>query len=125
MAQMKVRILHFEDDSFDAEIIARELKGLPYQTTVIRAAEEREFETLLGREHFDLIICDSGLPGYDSLKALEAAKVAQPGTPFIFLSGTDSMKLKTQGLSAGAQAFLNKSDLGALVTEIRRLFGDR
>jgi len=83
-----LRVLHLEDSPLDAQLVQSTLEagGADYEVTHVK--NRKEFEAALGRESFDVILCDYVLPGYDGLSALEFARKAAPGIPFILLSGT-------------------------------------
>lgn len=105
-----MKILHFEDDSLDAELTARELRKLGRPFSILRVATQEEFETALDREKFDVIISDSGIPG-NSIDVLALAREKQPAVPLVFLSGSEYPGVQTEAINRGAAAFVNKRDL--------------
>ncbi len=66
-----LRVLHLEDSRLDAELIQSTLRAGSPDYEVTHAKNREEFETVLGRDRFDVILCDYVLPGYDGLSALE------------------------------------------------------
>jgi signal transduction histidine kinase len=77
------------------------------------------FLTALQRPDFDVILSDSGVPGYDGRAALAAAHERCPGVPFIVVSGSPHRNnVETaEAQPAGAVA---KSELEQLSPTIRR-----
>ena len=116
----QVRILHFEDDAFDAELVVRELRNLRCEHSVKRAATQEEFENALGSEVFDVVISDSGIPG-SSVDVLALTQAKQPSAPVVFLSGSEFPKVREEALRRGAAAFLSKSHLPDLTITIAKL----
>jgi DNA-binding NarL/FixJ family response regulator len=116
----QVRILHFEDDAFDAELIARELRNLRFEHSIKRVATQEEFEDALGSEPFDVVISDSGIPG-SSVDVLSLARAKQPSAPVVFLSGSEFPKVREEALRRGAAAFLSKNRLPDLTITISSL----
>jgi signal transduction histidine kinase len=116
---MKLRILHLEDNADDADLVRLSLArgGLNCDITPVNSGVA--FMAALERPEFDVILSDSGVPGYDGRDALAAAHDRCPGVPFIVVSGfpqrdNDSHR---SARPAGAVA---KSALEQLVPTIRQ-----
>ncbi len=113
------RILHLEDDPSDAQLVA----GLLQQDGVdadLRWVDRRStFEAAL-EEPWDLILADFALPGVTHLEALELAQARQPGTPFIYLSGTFGEEMAVAALQHGATDYLLKERLDRLGSAVSR-----
>jgi DNA-binding NarL/FixJ family response regulator len=70
---------------------------------------------VLDKGGFDVILCDSSLPGFDGKAALAMAQAKCPEAPFLFVSG-HFLAARMDGLTpAGAKAVISKSDLKSLV----------
>jgi signal transduction histidine kinase len=84
---MKLRILHLEDNDADAELvrIALARSGLNCDIMPVNSADS--YVAALQQPDFDVILCDSGVPGYTGQSALTAAHEHCPGVPFIVVSG--------------------------------------
>jgi PAS domain S-box-containing protein len=115
-----LRVLHLEDSRLDAELIQSTLRAGSPDYEVTHAKNREEFETVLGRDRFDVILCDYVLPGYDGLSALEFARKAAPDVPFILLSGTLGEELAVECLKTGATDYILKQRLNRLVPSVRR-----
>jgi len=82
-----LRILHLENNTGDAELIAAALEAGGLGGDVTRVATHADFLAALeGR--FDLILADYTLPAFDGLSALKIAQERCPEVPFIFISDT-------------------------------------
>jgi signal transduction histidine kinase/CheY-like chemotaxis protein len=84
---MTLRILHLEDNEDDAELIRLTLarSGLPCDIRNVNSGED--YLAALQGADFDLILSDSGIPGYNGTEAMSAARDRCPAVPFIFVSG--------------------------------------
>lgn len=84
---MKLRILHLEDNAADADLVRISLArgGLNCDIQSVNSADA--FLAALQRPEFDVILSDSGVPGYDGRSALAAAHEHCPEVPFIVVSG--------------------------------------
>ncbi|HWD20870.1 MAG TPA: response regulator [Verrucomicrobiae bacterium] len=114
------RILHLEDSSADAELIATMLNLEGLACELIRASDRKSFEDALCQQEFSLILCDHGVPGYDGFTALQTAIKVQSGVPVIMLSGSLDDVHAVECLKAGATDYILKQRLPRLVPAIRR-----
>ncbi len=110
---MKLQILHLEDNRDDVELIRHTLarSGLDFELRAVDSASD--YLLALAEEHYDVILSDSGLPGYDSRAALAAAKARSPATPFVVVSASSSRL-------PGSAAFVSKTDMTQLADVIQR-----
>lgn len=116
---MKLRILHLEDDVNDVELVRRSLGRQGLECDIHAVSTGTDYVTALERKQFDVILSDSGLPGYDSRTALAAAHERCPGVPFIVVSGAPQPRTPAEKASPpGATAHVPKTDmkqLGAVI----------
>ena len=77
---MKLRILHLEDNAMDADLVRASLArgGLNCDIQPVNTGDA--FIAALQRPEFDVILSDSGVPGYDGRAALAAAHDHCPPT---------------------------------------------
>lgn len=115
-----MRVLHLEDSSPDAELVAMRLAQDWPDCQVQRAASRQQFETALQTGQFDLILSDYTLHGYDGLSALELARTQCPEKPFIFLSGTIGEERAIEALKRGATDYVIKDRPSRLVPAMRQ-----
>lgn len=120
----ELRILHLEDNRFDAELIHQILSAQGMMCEVVRVDKAADFAAALGQGPFDLIISDYTLPSYNGLEALAVARHKQPDVPFIFVSGTIEEELAIESLKQGAADYVFKNRLSRLVPAVRRALKD-
>lgn len=117
------RILHLEDDAFDAELIQRTLTKEAFVSEVRWVTSCSEYLAALDTGAFDVILSDNGLPGMDGLGALQIARQKYPDVPFLFVLGHLGDAGSVERLkAAGATDCLLKSDLPRLAAAIGRVF---
>ncbi len=114
-----MRILIFEDQPLDAELIEYELEraGLPCET---RRAETRD-ELVRWLEEFrpDLILSDYAVPRFDGMAALALARQLAPTVPFIIVTGSVNEETAVRCMHAGASDYLIKNNLARLGPAVR------
>ena len=112
----RLQILHLEDNTLDAELVALRLEreGVPADVQVVYSAAE--FETRLRERPPDLILADYALPGYDGLAALTLTRQVLPHVPYIFVTGEMGEELAIETLKQRSQRENRK--LRDIATEI-------
>jgi len=118
----QLRVLHLEDNSWDAELIRGELEKSKIPCSITQIWTEKDFNATLKKGGFDIILSDSQLPGFETLKALTRTREVCPSMPFIFVTGTTSPAMKANAFFRGASDFISKDNLPKLVSLIDRLF---
>jgi two-component system, cell cycle sensor histidine kinase and response regulator CckA len=119
-----MRILHIEDNLHDAELILGLLEAEWPGCDVKVVSNRPELISLLETQKYDLILSDFSLGSFTGLDALKMAQDREPGTPFIFLSGTIGEDRAIEALKAGAQDYLIKDRMKRLITAIHRALKD-
>jgi signal transduction histidine kinase/CheY-like chemotaxis protein len=85
---MSLKILHLEDNAADAELVKRALTHGQVDCEVDNVGSADAYERALRQRAYDVILSDSGVPGYDGREALQRALDTRPGIPFIVVSGS-------------------------------------
>jgi signal transduction histidine kinase len=117
---MTLRILHLDDNPDDVELVrfALERGGLDCR---IEAVSDRDgYVAALRARTFDLILSDSGIPGYDGGAAITAARDACPDVPFIVVSGGVDKSSRALPQSEHVAARVSKNELGRLAATIEQ-----
>jgi signal transduction histidine kinase/DNA-binding response OmpR family regulator len=109
-----------EDSALDAELILNALQGADLRFDVARVESRREYVQRLDARPWDLILADYQLPGFDGVAALRLARLRQPDTPFLFVSGALGEELAIETLKSGATDYVLKDRLERLVPSVRR-----
>jgi DNA-binding response OmpR family regulator len=116
---MNRRILVIDDEEPIRNLVSLFLRknGFVVQTAPTgNAASE-----LLDKGHFDLIILDGDLAGESGLDVLRALRTKGAQMPIVMFTGSLEAELRQKALSAGANAFVKKTEpLNALFVEICR-----
>jgi len=118
--ERRIRVLHLEDDTRDAAVIAYKLKAGGLSCDILHVAEREAFESALERERFDLVLCDHNLGDYDGVTALKLCRAKHPDTPVIMISGTLSEDEAVDCLRAGATDYVLKQRLQRLPPAVSR-----
>jgi PAS domain S-box-containing protein len=106
------RVLVLEDRQVNQKVIQKQLKKLGADCAL--AANGVEGLAILGRQDFDLILCDCSMPemnGYDFTRALrlrEAAEAKDRRVPVIALTANAFREDADQCIAAGMDDFISK-----------------
>lgn len=117
----KLRILHVEDNASDSFLVQRTLERYGFEVEMTTVSTPAEYLQGMSSGSLDLILADSGLPGFSGKAALELARTRCPHVPFIFVSGAADEAQALGSLGAGAADFVQKDRLWQLIAAIRRL----
>src|SRR5688572_24146852 len=117
-----MHLLHLEDSTTDAELIAILIHREWPACDIRHVATQSEYREALDAGGFDLILSDYSLPGFDGLSALSMARAHFPTTPFLFLSGTIGEERAVEALKRGATDYVIKDRPTRLVPAIRQAF---
>jgi CheY-like chemotaxis protein len=118
---MKVRILHLEDNDDDAALVRMSLarSGLPCK--IVQVSNGEGYRKALQAPQFDVILSDSGVPGYDGEAARAAARACCPDIPFIIVSGGDPRPEEPAPVAERISLRVPKTDLASLAPAIRQV----
>ncbi|HBC88816.1 MAG TPA: hypothetical protein DCZ94_17880 [Lentisphaeria bacterium] len=119
-----VLILYLEDNPRDAELVRDKLQQIGMGCELRVAIDRAEYEAALDQTHFDLILSDYSLPGYDGMSALALARVKQADVPFILISGTLGEEQAVDCVLRGATDFVLKQRLNRLVLAVVRALAE-
>ncbi|MEN3951834.1 response regulator [Iodidimonas sp. SYSU 1G8] len=115
-----LRLLMLEDSAIDAELSCLHLARSSLDVTTTVARGKREFLDALAEGGFDIIVADYSLPDFDGLQALDVAREAAPGTPFIFLSGVIGEEFAAEAVKRGATDYVLKRNMARLPAAVER-----
>ncbi len=115
-----IRILHLEDNYLDARLIQERLVEEGLDPSIHLVATENQFLEALKVGHYDLILADFYLPGFDGLKALEIVQRYGLYTPVILISGKLGEEAAIESLQKGAIDYILKDYLQRLGPAVRR-----
>ncbi|OGR45397.1 MAG: hypothetical protein A2X35_03920 [Elusimicrobia bacterium GWA2_61_42] len=121
---MPKEILYIEDSAEYAEIAIQVLKKSDPDCEVRLTDSLPEAKRLLKTKHFDLVLSDFNLKGFDGRDVIEACGALVPGLPLILLTGALSDETAVELLKMGATDYILKdrvarlpAAIGAAITE--------
>jgi PAS domain S-box-containing protein len=103
-----IHVLILEDSDRDYELISGQLEETGLDLQIVHNTNQAEFEDSLKARHFDIIISDYNLPGFDAFGALEICLQVCPDTPFICVSGSLGEEKAIELLKKGAVDYVLK-----------------
>jgi PAS domain S-box-containing protein len=110
----KLRIIHLEDLPSDALQVKNVLKKANMDFEYLCAPDKHAFKNALGEFKPDLVLCDHGIPSFDSKTALEWTRAAGPAIPFILVTGTVSEEFAVEMMKEGVDDYILKDRLQRL-----------
>jgi PAS domain S-box-containing protein len=110
----ELRLLMIEDSETDVELVSLELRRQGYDVALERVDTEAGLRAALGTARWDVVVCDHGLPSFDSREALRTVQGADADLPFVILSGTIGEEAAVEALRAGARDVVLKTNLGRI-----------
>ncbi|MFY9514246.1 MAG: ATP-binding protein [Rubrivivax sp.] len=116
-----LRILHLEDDDFDADLVQRAVARIDATSTWLPAPTVAAYQAAMEHARFDLIVSDNSVPGIDGLQALALAREKRPDVPFVFVSGNADPLWAERCIAAGAVDYVCKDQLWRLPSALRRV----
>lgn len=116
----KLRVLYLEDNPSDVLLLRHTLESAGMDADINWVSNSATYEEALGRGESDIIITDSGVPGFEGYSAIRLARAAAPGVPLICFSGNDDPKHARGSIDAGVSEFVSKSDMATVADAIRR-----
>jgi two-component system cell cycle sensor histidine kinase/response regulator CckA len=115
-----LRVLNVEDSEQDMALLKRHLSLAGYKLIVERVDTPAKTRTALETKEWDIILCDSSMPHFNSLSALTLLHEMGLDIPFIIVSGTIDEAAAVEAMRAGAHDYLMKDNLVRLAPTIER-----
>lgn len=109
-----LRILHLEDLSTDAELIARTLRKGGLEFTVWLVSQKNDYVKALKTFKPHIVLSDHSLASFDSAEALEILHAESLDIPFILVSATVSEDFAVDIMKRGASDYVLKDRLQRL-----------
>lgn len=104
-----IRVLHLEDDPHDVELVADLLRDEGLNVEVRCADDEAGLRAALAEFRPDIVLSDFVMPGFSGHAALAIVREADPGLPFLFVSGTMGEEVAIDALRMGATDYILKN----------------
>lgn len=123
MSEIKCRILYVDDHEDSSEMFKLVLAESDYEVHTARTVVEA---LQLARTHeFDLYVLDKRLPDGSGMDLCRALTQLTPGVPCIFYSGDAYEIHRLEAMAAGADAYIPKPDVEALIETVHKLLSER
>jgi two-component system, OmpR family, response regulator ResD len=123
MPQAKCRVLCVDDHEDTSEMLKLLLSQEDYE--VVTTQTGAEALRLATAEEFDLYVLDRQLPDGSGLELCQKLTKAMPNVPCIFYSGDAYDIHKAEAFAAGADGYVAKPDIDALIENVRKLLSER
>jgi diguanylate cyclase (GGDEF)-like protein/PAS domain S-box-containing protein len=120
-----LRLLFIEDNPVDFELCVAILERSQLNFRAVQAATVREFDELLARAEYDVIISDFRLVGGTGLDAFDALQRSGKEVPFILVSGALGEETAVDCIKRGIADFVLKTRLNALPGAILKALADQ
>ena len=121
---MQAHILIIDDEPELAASLAEYLESFTYDVSVL--TNPQQWDQVLRRREYDLILLDIRMPGMTGFDLLTAIRAANWNTPVIMISGYASVENIVRAMRFGAVNFYEKPlRLRELVAEIDRIVTSR
>lgn len=124
MNPMYLNVLIADDSEDDALLIVRELKKGGYIPDFERVESRGEMEKALQQRHWQLVITDHSMPGFNSGDVIDMVKRTGMDVPVIIVSGTIGEEVAVNAMKNGAHDYIMKDNLARLNPAIERELRD-
>jgi len=119
----KCRILYVDDHEDSAEMFRLLVSSPDYEVETANTVAEAVEMAKSG--NFDLYVLDKRLPDGSGTDLCIMLNVLTPGVPCIFYTGDAYEVHRQEALMAGANAYVPKPDIDALIDTVHQLLVDR
>lgn len=107
----KIRILLFEDNAADADLVAEYLDLCKFDFTITIVTRLADGVQRLADQRFDVVLLDLSLPDSRGINTLHSIMETSSNEVIIVLTGADDEELSLEALKVGAQDYLSKDRL--------------
>ncbi|OFY71663.1 MAG: hypothetical protein A3G23_00465 [Bacteroidetes bacterium RIFCSPLOWO2_12_FULL_37_12] len=114
-----IRILHLEDNPYDAQIIEREIQKSDFIYEYINVINKSGFLYQLKKFKPDIVLSDHTLKDFNSIEAFEIVKKYSLYIPFILITGTTSEEFAVARIKEGVDDYILKSSILRLPEAIK------
>jgi CheY-like chemotaxis protein len=123
MSAVKCRILCVDDHEDTPEMLKLLLSESDYLVQAAHNVEEAI--QMATTDEFDLFILDKRLPDGTGMELCAMLGAIRPGVPCIFYTGDAYEMHRLEALAAGADAYVPKPDIEALIEAVHKLLSER
>ena len=120
-----LRVLFFEDDRDDIELILRELADTEFEVVWDAAVTLEEFKERISSASYDVVLSDYKMPGITGMECFASLKTLGLGIPFILTTGSLGDEKAVECLKEGVADYVLKDRLARLPVAIHRALQER
>lgn len=117
---MPLNVLFVDDSEEDVVLLEQELRRGGFETRHARVENVAAFVEALGRERWDLILCDYLVPGVDPAETIRTWRRLAPEVPLILVSTWLDERAAAGLMELGARDYVPKLAPARLVPVVRR-----
>ncbi|KAA8983454.1 MULTISPECIES: response regulator [Gammaproteobacteria] len=124
----KLKALVVDDASFVRDLVRRTMRSQFPSIELHEAADGRKAQTLMGRERFDLILCDWEMPEISGLELLQWARGHSHygETPFVMVTSRGDKEHVVEAIREGVSDYLGKPfSPESLGKKVRKVLGSQ
>ena len=114
-----MRILCVDDDEDTRSLLENLLDFADLEAIAVQ--DTAAALLLIAKEQFSLYIIDGQLPGVSGLGLCEEIRKLDGKTPIVIFSGHGYAADRRAGMLAGANVYIVKPDIGAVIPAVKRL----
>jgi len=104
-----ITILYVDDNRLDRELVRDALEKEPGNFKVVEAASRAQFNKLIAKNDYDLVLSDFNILGFDGLQVLDIIRAQAPAAPVIIVTGTGSEEVAVEAMQRGAADYVIKT----------------
>ena len=123
MREVKCRILCVDDHEDSSQLLKLLLAESDYEVSIAGTMDEAIL--LAQANDFDLYVMDKHLPDGSGIDLCRKLGELTPGVPCLFYTGDAYEIHRQEALAAGANAFIPKPDIDALIDAVHKLLSER
>jgi two-component system, cell cycle sensor histidine kinase and response regulator CckA len=116
-----LNLLLVEDSEMDAELLLVELRRNGFDVNAERVESGSALRGALASSDWQIVICDHGMPSFNSTDALSIVRAAQADLPFVVFSGSIGEEAAVEALRAGATDVVLKTNLSRVGPVVERV----
>lgn len=120
MTNKSLRVLMIDDSELDSLLAMRHLSQAGYAPLLRREEDEAGTRAALSEENWDVLFCDSSMPGFGAAKALDLLRTMKLDTPLIVVSGSTGQEAAAAAVRLGAVDWVSKRDMSRLVPVVEK-----
>ena len=106
---MPIRIMIVDDNRNDRGLVRDALEQEHGGFRVTEATSRKEFEALLLKDEFDLVLSDFNILGFNGLQVVNVVREHRPHLPVIIVTGTGSEEIGVEAMKSGAADYVIKT----------------